>query len=60
LNFDRRAAVAWGEMVSKSNGPVPLRDSLIAAIVLSRGYRIVTRDAAAFARMGCKVVNPWK
>jgi toxin FitB len=60
LNFDRRAAAVWGEMVSKANGPLPLRDSFIAAIGRSRGHRIVTRDEAPFRRMGCKVINPWR
>jgi len=60
LNFDTRAAAIWGELTSYASGPLPLRDSLIAAIVRSRGYRIVTRDAAPFQRMGCKVLNPWK
>lgn len=59
LNFDRRAAAVWGEIVSKADGPLPLRDSFIAGIVRSRGYRIVTRDDAPFHRMGCKVINPW-
>jgi predicted nucleic acid-binding protein len=45
---------------SRANGPLPLRDSLIAAIVRARGCRIVTRDTAPFERMGCKVVDPWK
>jgi len=60
LNFDTRAAAIWGEMTAAAGGPLPLRDSFIAAIVRSRGHRIVTRDAAPFARMGCKVLNPWK
>jgi toxin FitB len=60
LNFDTRAAAIWGEMTAQAAGPLPLRDSLIAAIVRSRGYRIVTRDATPFERMGCKVVSPWK
>ena len=60
LNFDTRAAAMWGELTAQSNGPLPLRDAFIAAIVRSRGYRIVTRDAAPFERMGCKVVAPWK
>jgi len=47
-------------MTAQASGPLPLRDSFIAAIVRSRGYRIGTRDAAPFERMGCKVVNPWK
>jgi len=60
LNFDTRAAAIWGEMTTQANGPLPLRDSLIAAIVRSRGYKIVTRDAEVFQRMACKVVTPWK
>ena len=60
LNFDARAAKLWGEVIAGASGPLPLRDSLIGAIVRSRGYRIVTRDASPFDRMGCKVVNPWQ
>ncbi|HEY2081655.1 MAG TPA: PIN domain-containing protein, partial [Verrucomicrobiae bacterium] len=60
LNFDARAAAIWGEMTARATGPLPLRDSLIAAIVRSRGCRIVTRDSAPFERLNCKVVNPWK
>ncbi len=47
-------------MTAQANGPLPLRDSLIAAIVRSRGHRIVTRDTKPFERLGCKVVDPWK
>ena len=60
LNFDSRAAAIWGELAARASGPLPLRDSLIAAIVRSRGYRIVTRDTKPFDRLGCKVINPWK
>ena len=59
LNFDARAAANWGEMNAHATGPLPLRDSFIAAIVRSRGYRVVTRDTAPFERMGCKVLSPW-
>jgi predicted nucleic acid-binding protein len=60
LNFDTRAAAIWGEMTAHASGPLPLRDSFIAAIARSRGYRIVTRDTDPFERMGCKATNPWK
>ena len=60
LNFDQRAAAIWGELTAGANGPLPLRDSFIGAIARSRGYRIVTRDAGPFERMGCKVLNAWK
>jgi hypothetical protein len=60
LNFDARAAAIWGELTARANGPLPLRDSFIAAIVRSRGCCIVTRDTLPFERMGCKVLQPWK
>jgi len=60
LNFDARAAAIWGELTAQASGPLPLRDSFIAAIARSRGHRIVTRDTKPFERMGCKVVAPWK
>ena len=60
LNFDQRAAAIWGELTARANGPLPLRDSFIGAIVRSRGYRVVTRDVGPFERMGCKVVNSWQ
>jgi predicted nucleic acid-binding protein len=60
LNFDSRSAAIWGELTASANGPLPLRDSFIAAIVRSRGHRIVTRDVAPFLRMGCRLINPWQ
>jgi predicted nucleic acid-binding protein len=60
LNFDARAAVMWGELSAQTQGPLPLRDSFIAAVARSRGYRVVTRDVSPFERLGCKVIAPWK
>jgi len=59
LNFDARAAAVWGEITGRAKAPFPLRDSIIAAIAQSRGFRVVTRDVAPFERAGCKVINPW-
>lgn len=60
LKFDLRAAAVWGELTAKASGLLPLRDSFIGAIALSRGYWVVTRDVAPFQRMGCKVLSPWR
>jgi predicted nucleic acid-binding protein len=60
LNFDARAATIWGQITAQTDGPLPLRDSIIAAIALSRGFRFVTRDTSPFERMNCNVLNPWK
>lgn len=37
LNFDERAARAWGELVNGPGHDLPLLDSLLAAVALSRG-----------------------
>ena len=60
LNFDSRAGAKWGQVTAEVRQPLPQRDSFIAAIALSRGFTMVTRDVSPFERMGCKVLNPWK
>lgn len=60
LNFDSRAGAKWGQVTAEVRHPLPVRDSFIAAIALSRGFTVVTRDVSPFERMGCKVLNPWK
>ncbi len=60
LSFDLRAAANWGRVTAAVRQPLPLRDAFIAAIALSRGFTMVTRDVSPFERMGCKVLNPWK
>jgi predicted nucleic acid-binding protein len=36
------------------------RDSLIAATALEHGFNVVTRNAADFAGIGVKLINPWE
>ena len=59
LNFDLRAARVWGELVSSHGRGMPILDSLLAAVALSRGLVVVTRDEADFRCSGTKVFNPW-
>lgn len=59
LEFDLRAAKAWGELTARLP-KLPVRDSLIAAVALSRSLTVVTRDTAPFESAGCKVIAPWK
>jgi predicted nucleic acid-binding protein len=54
-----RAAKAWGELTARLP-KLPVRDSLIAAVALSRSLTVVTRDLVPFAAAGCKVITPWK
>jgi toxin FitB len=44
LSFDERAARKWGDLTSRGRPLLPVIDSLIAAIALSRNLTIATRD----------------
>ncbi|HEX3884528.1 MAG TPA: type II toxin-antitoxin system VapC family toxin [Stellaceae bacterium] len=60
--FDALAADAYGELVAsreRSGRPLEGPDGFIAAIALSRGFRVATRDVGGFAGCGFAVVNPW-
>jgi toxin FitB len=59
LSFDQRAARKWGEITRRGLDPLPVRDSLIAAIALSRNLTVVTRDLGPFKRAGCRTLNPF-
>jgi predicted nucleic acid-binding protein len=64
LGFDGRAAEAWGRMRAdcESKGIVlQMADSMIAAIALSNGLAIATRNTKDFGGIeGLELVNPWK
>jgi predicted nucleic acid-binding protein len=63
LDFDHRAARAYAELVertSASGAPLPLADGQIAAIALSRGFAVATRDVSPFQAAGVDVINPWE
>ncbi|MFN6519380.1 MAG: type II toxin-antitoxin system VapC family toxin [Nostoc sp. CreGUA01] len=54
--------VLWGNLVGQleQNGrPLPLMDSLIAAIALDNSLSLVTRNEKDFAGIGVVIVNPW-
>lgn len=59
LRFDERAARTWGAITRRGLAPLPVRDSLIAAIALSRKLTVVTRDDGPFQRAGCRTLNPF-
>jgi hypothetical protein len=63
FGFDHLAADAYGELAaSRERGGRPLLgfDGLIAAIALSRGASVATRDTSGFAGCGIPVLNPWE
>jgi hypothetical protein len=62
LPFDSDAAPYYAEIVAsrrRSGRPIGQSDAQIAAIALSRGYALATRNAEDFAGCGVKLINPW-
>ncbi len=56
LGFDLPAAIRCAGLNRPQ--PKPLRDSMIAAMALQHGMRVVTRDVSDFESM-VPVLNPW-
>ncbi len=62
LSIDVSTMVLWGNLVGQleQNGrPLPVMDSLIAAIALNNSLSLVTRNEKDFAGTGVVIVNPW-
>jgi toxin FitB len=62
LSFDADAAPHYARLaaMAKASGrgfPVP--DGYIAAIAVSHGYKVASRDTAPFASVNMDVINPW-
>ncbi len=61
--FDLAAADAFAEIAAsrqRSGRPLVGFDGLIAAIAVSRGAVIATRDVGGFQDCGIQVINPWE
>ena len=50
----------WGRLLAKAARPVPAIDSLLAAMALQHGLRLVTRNGKNFDHAGLEVINPWE
>ena len=63
LPFDIDAARHYAELAvaAKTGGRgFPTPDGYIAAIAVSRGFVVASRDTAPFEAAGISVINPWK
>ena len=63
LALDTDVMLTWGRMMAeleRHGRTMPAMDSLIAATVLHRGLRLVTRNEKDFAGSGITVINPWR
>jgi len=62
LPFDSAAAVLFAKVAAErrhSGKPIAQLDAQIAAIALSRGAAVATRNTADFTGCGVEIVNPW-
>lgn len=63
LAFDREAAASYAVIAARRRAlgrPISQFDAQIAAIAVSRGASIATRNVADFAETGAPVINPWE
>jgi predicted nucleic acid-binding protein len=62
LPFDSDATAIYANLASarrQEGHPISFADAQIAAITLSRGGRLATRNDRDFAGGGIEIVNPW-
>ena len=62
ISFDLETSENWGNMkgeLSKRGINLPIIDSMIAAIALSKNAILVTRNTKDFEATGVKLLNPW-
>jgi predicted nucleic acid-binding protein len=62
LPFDSAAAAAFAELAAtrrRAGRPISQFDAQIAAIAVSRGASIATRNVADFDGTGVSLINPW-
>jgi toxin FitB len=62
LAFDQRAAVAYASLIGQARArgyTHSMADAQIAAIAITHGCVVATRDTAPFVAAGVPVVNPW-
>ena len=63
LGFGERESSLYAELRTRAEASgvaISPFDALIAAIALSRGFAIATRDVGPFERLGIQVINPFE
>ena len=62
IGIDLSTMLLWGELVGKlekQGRPLPMMDSLIAAIAFQNSLALVTRNEKDFVGIEVVIVNPW-
>ena len=63
MPFDSEAADTYADLTAtrrRMGRPISQSDAQIAAIALSRGAAVATRNAVDFSEIGMIVINPWE
>jgi predicted nucleic acid-binding protein len=63
FSFDSKAAEVYGEVVAEAERrgrSIKVGDGQIAAIGLSQGMAVATRDTDDFTPTGVRLINPWE
>jgi len=63
LSFDPQAAEIYARIAvvrRQAGRPISQFDAQVAAIALSRGAALATRNVADFADIGLTIINPWQ
>jgi predicted nucleic acid-binding protein len=63
LAFDQAAAASYGSLVAsarRAGRVISVADAQIAAIALTHGFAVATRDTEPFSAAGVRVINPWE
>jgi predicted nucleic acid-binding protein len=63
LGFEEAAAIQYARIFShrrKSGRPISEMDCEIAAIALTHGYSVATRNVWDFDNCGVEIINPWE
>lgn len=63
LGFEEDAAIQYARIFSqrrKSGRPISEMDCEIAAIALTHGYAVATRNVVDFENCGIGIINPWE
>jgi hypothetical protein len=62
LAFDQDAAEAFGRVYAEARTAgrsIDFADAAIAAVALSRGFAVATRNTRDYAATGVRLLNPW-
>jgi toxin FitB len=63
LPFDSRCAVSYAQIASnreRLGHPISQFDAQIAAIAVTNGFAIATRNVSDFEACGIDIINPWQ